>query len=406
VTVFQPADAAEAADHIAAAAAARQPLELLSGGSKRGLGRPPQATHQLDASRLSGVIDYDPAELQLTAHAATPMAQIEALLADQHQMLAFEPPDWRALLGSAGTPTLAGVIACNLAGPRRVRAGAARDHILGFNAVNGLGEPWKSGGKVVKNVTGYDLSKLQCGAYGTLSLLTRITVKVMPRPETACSLLFIGLPDEAAIALLAQALNTPWEVSAAAHLPALAAGRSQLTAVRAARAAMTVLRLEGPAPSVRSRATALQAQLGGGELLAADDSRLLWSEIGTVRQLLADGQRCVWRLCPTPSAAPALLQLLRARLPSSDGFYDWGGGLLWLSIDANEAGADGAAGIVRMAMQPAGGHATLVLASDVVRAATPVFEPMPSALAALNQRVKHSFDPHGILNPGRMQECR
>ena len=406
MTVFQPADAAEAVDLIAAAAAGREPLELLSGGSKRGLGRPAQTPHQLDASRLSGVIDYDPPELQLTAHAATPMAQIEALLADNGQMLAFEPPDWRGLLGSRGTPTLAGVIACNLAGPRRVRAGAARDHILGFSGVNGRGEPWKSGGKVVKNVTGYDLSKLQCGAYGTLSLLTRLTVRVMPRPETGCSLLFAGLPDEAAIALLAQALNTPWEVSAAAHLPAPAARRSQLTAVREGNAAMTVLRLEGPAPSVRSRAAALQAQLGGSELLAADDSRRLWNEIGAVRPLLADGERCIWRLCPTPSAAPALLRQLRSQLPSSDGFHDWGGGLLWLSVDAAEAGADAAAALIRRALQPVGGHATLVLAADAVRAATPVFEPLPGALAALSQRVKHSFDPHGILNPGRMQEPR
>lgn len=404
MTVYRPADAAEAAEVIAAAAAERQPLELLAGGTKRGLGRPMRTSHSLDASRLSGVIDYDPPELQLTAHAATPMAQIESLLADNRQMLAFEPPDWRGLMGSHGTSTLGGVIACNLAGPRRVRAGAARDHILGFFGVNGRGESWKAGGKVVKNVTGYDLSKLQCGTYGTLSLLTQITVKVMPRPETVCSLLFRGLSDEAAIALSSQALNTPQEVSAAAHLPAAAARRSQVTAVADRSDTVTVFRLEGPTPSVISRLASLRAQLGGGEPLQADDSRLLWDEIGAVRPLLAAHNRCLWRLCPTPAAAPLVQQQVRAKLPSSEGFYDWGGGLLWLSIDAREAGADGGAQVVRNALRQAAGHATLILASDAVRTNVPVFQTLPAPLAALNQRVKYGFDPHGILNPGRMRE--
>ena len=250
MTVFQPSDAAEAAEVDAWAAAESQPLEIVGGGSKRGLGRPPRAEHRLDVSRLAGIVDYEPAELILTARAATPMAEIEAQLETRRQMLAFEPPDWRGLLGGGGEPTLGGVLACNLAGPRRVRAGAARDYFLGFSAINGWGEVWKAGGKVVKNVTGYDMCKLQAGAYGTLSVLAEVTLKVMPKPETACTILLQSMADEVAIPELSQALNTPYEVSAAAHLPAQVARRSGVAAVAEGLGAVTALRLEGPAPSV------------------------------------------------------------------------------------------------------------------------------------------------------------
>jgi len=404
MTVFQPSDAAEAAEVVAWAAAEGQPLEIVAGGSKRGLGRPPRADHQLDLSRLAGIVDYDPAELILTARAATPMAEIEAELKAKRQMLAFEPPDWRGLMGGDGEPTLGGVLACNLAGPRRVRAGAARDYFLGFSAINGWGEVWKAGGKVVKNVTGYDMCKLQAGAYGTLSVLTEVTLKVMPRPETACTILLQSMADEVAIPELSQALNTPCEVSAAAHLPAPVARRSSVAAVAEGLGAVTALRLEGPAPSVAFRANAIESLLGHGLRLDAAETRRLWTEIGQVRPLLGSGARCVWRLCPTPTSAPAITNALRAQFASAEAFYDWGGGLIWLSLEASEAGPDGGAAQVRAAMAQTGGHATLVLAPDDVRAAAAVFEPLQSALASLSKRVKSSFDPRGVLNPGRMQE--
>ena len=406
MTAFQPSDAAAAAEVVAWATGEGQSLEIVAGGSKRGLGRPPRSDHRLDLSRLAGIVDYDPAELILTARAATPMAEIEAELEAKRQMLAFEPPDWRGLIDgeATGEPTLGGVLACNLAGPRRVRAGAARDYFLGFSSINGWGEIWKAGGKVVKNVTGYDMCKVQAGAYGTLSVLTEVTLKVMPRPETACTILLQGMADEIAMPELSQALNTPYEVSAAAHLPAPAARRSAVAGVAEGGGAVTALRLEGPAPSVAFRAKAIESLFGRGLRLDAAETGRLWAEIGQVRPLLPSGAVCVWRLCPTPTSAPVVSNALRAQFASAEVFYDWGGGLIWLSLEADEAGPDSGASRVRAAMREAGGHSTLVVAPDDVRARVAVFEPLEGALASLMKRVKSGFDPGGVLNPGRMYE--
>src|SRR6266853_6399002 len=213
---FIPSDLSELRDAVAEALAAEEPLEIVGGGSKRALGRPVQAAHTLDLSLLSGIRDYAPSELVLTAGAATPLAEIERALDGSGQMLAFEPPDWRGLLGvpdedSAG-PTLGGVIACNLSGPRRIKSGGPRDHFLGFRAVSGRGEIFKAGGKVVKNVTGYDLSKLMAGSYGTLAALEEVSVKVLPCPETVATVLFAGIAPDAATLLMAAALGSPHEV--------------------------------------------------------------------------------------------------------------------------------------------------------------------------------------------------
>ena len=204
MSILQPSDAKQIAEMISWVVAEGDTLEIVAGGTKRALGRPMKTDHVLDVSGLSEIIEYEAAELVLTAQPGAPLASINAELAKKRQMLAFEPPDWRALLGAEGEPTLGGVIACNLAGSRRVRAGSARDYILGFSAVNGFGEIWKAGGKVVKNVTGYDMCKLQAGAYGTLSALTEVTVKVMPKPETACTIVLHGLADEVAIPVVGE----------------------------------------------------------------------------------------------------------------------------------------------------------------------------------------------------------
>ncbi|MGO9421601.1 FAD-binding protein [Roseiarcus sp.] len=404
MSTLQPSDARETAEIVAWAAAEGRSLEIVAGGTKRALGRPVKPEHVLDLSRLAGIVAYEPAELVLTAGPGEPLATIAAALAAKGQMLAFEPPDWRSLLGSSGEPTLGGAIACNLAGSRRVRAGSARDYLLGFSAVNGFGETWKAGGKVVKNVTGYDLAKLQAGAYGTLSALTEVTVKVTPKPETSCTLVLHGLADEVAIPMLAQALNSPFEVSGAAHLPAAAARRSRVGGVSVGLAAATLLRLEGPRPSVAYRADALEALLGRGARLDDWETEVFWAELGSVRPLLAPGARIVWRLCPTPSRAASLAQACLTALRSAEVVFDWGGGLVWLCLDEGEAGADGAASVVRPAMKSAGGHATLIAAPEAVRGSTPVFEPLESAVARLSARVKSGFDPRHILNPGRMQE--
>jgi glycolate dehydrogenase FAD-binding subunit len=392
MTHFRPAEERELVDIVAAAVAQEEPLEIVAGASKRGLGRPLQTPHVLDVSAFSGIRTYEPEELVLTAGAATPIGEIEAALAARGQMLAFEPPDWSALLGVAAGGSLGGVIACNLCGPRRIKAGAARDHFLGFRAVSGRGDAYKAGGKVVKNVTGYDLCKLIAGSYGTLSVLTEVTMKVLPRAAAERSILLRGLDDGAAQRAMTEALNSSHEVSGAAHLPAGEGGRNR---------PLTVLRLEGPVPSVEARAPALRrelAEFGACEEVPDEESARLWRAVRDVSPLAAAPASAVWRVSVPPSAGPALAASV-ARALDSACFFDWGGGLVWFALPG---AGDGGAAILRGAVAASGGHATLIRAPDALRSAVPVFEPQPPALAALTRRVKESFDPRRILNRGRM----
>ncbi|MGA8379493.1 MAG: FAD-binding protein, partial [Stellaceae bacterium] len=373
-----------------------------------GLGRPLQVPRILDLSRLAGIRDYQPAELVLTAAAATPLAEVEAALAPSRQMLAFEPPDWRHLLGSDGEPTLGGALACNLSGPRRIKSGAARDHFLGFRGVSGRGEVFKSGGKVVKNVTGYDLSKLLAGSYGTLAALEEVTVKVMPRPEHTATVVLCGLDAPAASAVMSRALNSPYEVSGATYLPAGASIRSAgLTDV----SGIAAFRLEGPAPSVGFRRERLLAELAADReraVLDDDASIAFWRAIRDVKPLTDLPDRAVWRVSVAPARGAALGEAI-ARSAEANWFADWGGGLVWIGVASGEERAeDGGAGLIRAAIRGpdghGGGHATLIKAPAALRRAVPVFEPQPPALAALAARIKESFDPRHILNPGRMVE--
>lgn len=401
MSVFEPSDTAELAAIVASAAAAGETLEVVGGGSKRLLGRPARTGHVLDLKRISGIVDYDPAELLLTVRAATPLADIERELAARQQMLAFEPPDWGALLGSVNQPTIGGVLACNQSGPRRVRAGAARDHFLGFTAVNGWGETWKAGGRVVKNVTGYDLCKLQAGAFGTLSVLTEVTVKVLPRPEASCTLLLRTQDAEAAAAHMSTALNTPHEVNAAAYLPFPALAHSRAAGLASADEGIVALRVEGPAPSVIHRADALEDLFGAAPRLKDDDSIRFWADIAAVRPLLGSAG-CVWRINPPPASAAIVLDALSVRFGTESAFMDWGGGQIWLGLPTDAAGPDGGAAAVRATLAGVGGHATLFVAPEAIRAEADVFEPLAPSLAALSRRVKSSFDAMGVLNPHRL----
>ena len=404
MTLHLPLDEKQIAEVVACAAADKQALEVVAGGSKRAFGRPVKADHVLDVSAISGIVNYEPAELILTARPGTPLAAIKTELAGKGQMLAFEPPAWKGLLQSHAEPTLGGILATNLGGPRRVRAGAPRDYLLGFSAVNGRGEIFKAGGKVVKNVTGFDMSKLLAGSFGTLSVLTEVTFKVMPRPEAECTVLLHALADEVAISAMARALNTPFEISGVAHLPAAAARRASVPVVAEGLGAVTALRIEGPAPSVAFRADAIENLFGHGTRLENAISAQFWDDVGEVCSLLPQAERIIWRLCPTPSQAAIVVDDIKARLPSADAYFDWGGGLVWLSLDPSEAGADAGAGIVRGAMMSCGGHSTLVVAPATTREKVTIFEPVPRPLKALKARVKNGFDPMGVLNPGRMQE--
>ncbi len=388
---LKPRDTRDTCEAVKWAAAEHHPLEIIGQGSKRALGRPVQTAHVLDMSGVSGVEIYEPAELVLTVHAGTPIADIEALVADNGQELSFEPMDYGPLLGdTAGKGTVGGVIGANLAGPRRIKAGAARDHILGLEAVSGRGEIFKSGGRVVKNVTGYDLPRALCGSWGTLSVATTITLKVNPKPETTSTFVLNGLSNEYAVKAMCMAMGSSAEVSGAAHLPSGIDGDT----------ARTVLRLEGFAASVDYRFKSLEkllAPFGAAVRLADGGSQALWASIRDVLPF-AGGVSPVWRISVAPTAGAELVAALGAGL-DLDAYFDWSGGLVWVRLKDGQLHDRE----IRQAITAiGGGHATLVRASPSDRLSVDVFQPQPEALAQLAKRVKAQFDPHGILNPGRM----
>ncbi len=376
------------------------PLEVLGHGSKRDIGRPVQAEHGLDLARLTGITLYEPAELVLSAKAGTPLQDIQNLLAENGQQLAFEPMDYGPLLGGQpGRSTIGGVLASNLSGPRRLKAGAERDHILGIHAVSGRGEAFKSGGRVVKNVTGYDLSKGLAGSWGTLAVVTDVTFKVLPAAETETTLAVRGLYDEQAVAAMSLAMGSSAEVSSAAHLPYPAVAR--VNGGRFGSDSATLLRVEGFAPSVAARLDMLKTLLrnaGPLEEIDSDRSRTLWAEVRDCTPFAGGDERPVWRVSMAPSNCHGMVMALRQQC-AVDAFYDWQGGLAWLRMESGDPEAELVRALVR---KHGGGHALLVRATVAHRSSLPVFQPQPPALAALSGRLKEQFDPMNILNPGRM----
>jgi glycolate oxidase FAD binding subunit len=397
--VAKPRDPKEVEETVRWALSHDKTLDVVGRGTKRGLGRPSQTDLTLDLSALTGVTLYEPEELVLSAKAGTPIGDIEKLLEKSNQEMAFEPMDYGPLLGGgANAGTIGGVLATNLAGPRRIKAGAARDHFLGATAVTGRGETIKTGGRVVKNVTGYDLCKVLAGSYGTLTAMTDVTIKVLPKAETEATLLIHGLDDAQAAAAMAAAMGSPFDVSGAAHLPDHVASRFDGLPNADA---TTALRLEGVAPSVAHRSKALAELMkpyGKRTLLDAASSRALWRSIRDVKAFAAPDTiaRPLWRI----STAPGQGHRIAAQItPAAQMFYDWAGGLVWVAMPfADEPDAKA----IRAAVAACGGHATLVRAPAAVRAAVDVFEPQDSGVTALTKRVKESFDPKGVLNPGRM----
>jgi glycolate oxidase FAD binding subunit len=379
----------------------KAPVEIVGTGTKRGIGRAMQTSVTLDLSALCGVLLYEPDELVMTAGAGTLLRDIEALLTENGQQFAFEPPDLSSLLGTAHAGTVGGMVAANFAGPRRIKSGAVRDHLLGFTAVSGLGEKFKSGSRVMKNVTGYDLSKLMAGSWGTLAVLAQATFKVLPAPETETTIMLVGLAEDTAAHAMSAALQSAADVSGAAHLPADIAAASRSRLVRAAEGPVTFLRLEGVGPSVEFRCQRLSETLspfGQTERLDETKSRALWIAVRDVHYLADGKDRLVWRISVPPMEGPRVLRTIREAC-NARGFYDWAGGLIWLDVPPT---ADGSAAAIRAAIAPATGHATLIRAPASLRASVEVFQPQPPALAALTRRVKEAFDPIGILNPGRM----
>jgi glycolate oxidase FAD binding subunit len=397
--ILKPRDGKDAEEAVRWALANDKALEVMGAGTKRGIGRPSQTDLTLDLSGLDGVTLYEPEELVLSAKAGTPMAEIEKLLDYNDQEFAFEPPDYGPLLGGeAGKATIGGVIAANLSGPRRLKAGAARDHFLGVHAVTGRGETIKSGGRVVKNVTGYDLCKVFAGSWGTLVAMIDVTLKVLPKAEIEASVVVHSLDDASAARAMAAATNSAFDVSAAAHLPDHIAGRfPELLKGEAA----TILRVEGFEPSVEHRKKALAALLkdyGAVALLDHADSRAVWRGLRDVTPFAAAdvAHRPLWRVSTAPARGHEIVAQLT---PAAQVYYDWGGGLVWIAMPFGDE-PDAAA--VRSAVAKCGGHATLIRAPAAVRATLDVFDRQDAGVAALSKRIKDGFDPRGVLNPGRM----
>ncbi|MBY8976703.1 glycolate oxidase subunit GlcE [Rhodobacteraceae bacterium NNCM2] len=384
MTEYAPTTEGELAEIVADAAKRAAPLEITGGGTRLGLGRPVQAEAKLSTSAISGISLYEPAALTLVVKAGTPVAEVEAALAGEGQMLPFEPMDHRSLLGSTGEPTIGGVVACAVSGPRRIQAGACRDAMIGVRFVDGRGEVIRNGGRVMKNVTGYDLVKLMAGQYGTLGVLTEIAFKVLPRPARSITVTIDGLEDAKAVNAMAEAMGSPFDVSGAAH----ANGK-------------TLLRVHGMADQAGYRAEQLARRLrafGTVEQFEGEASDTLWQGVRDCAGF-AGTEGAVWRLSVKPSDAPGMVAAIHKALPA-EVLYDWAGGLVWLKVPEEGDAGDAA---IRAQTGARGGHATLVRASATTRAAVEVFEPEAAPLARISAGLRAKFDPSGILNPGRMR---
>ncbi len=399
-------DAKDVEQVVRAAIASEQPLEIVGHGSKRTIGQPMATNALLDLSTLNAVTSYEPNELIVTVQAGAPLADVLSLIDSKNQQFAFEPMNTAPLLGTPNVGTIGGMIGAGLAGPRRIKAGGARDHLLGAHAVSGFGDSFVAGGKVVKNVTGYDLCKLLAGSWGTLAVMTEVTLKVMPRPESERTLMLRGLDDVTASRAMTAALGSPFDVSGAAHVPnsAFRGSTGAVAGLEASGQSITLLRLEGIAASASHRAASLVktlAPFGSAEIVEDAASATIWAFIRDVQPFAASGALGawpVWRIVCPPASGGALGEKI-ARETGGDVIYDWGGGLIWAAVPPKP---DAQAALVRARVDAVGGHATLLRAPDDVRRSVDVFHPQQAGLAALGERVRHSFDPRHILNRGRL----
>jgi glycolate oxidase FAD binding subunit len=406
VDTLKVRDANDVEQAVRAALAGEQPLEIIGHGSRRLIGQPMATNALLDLSDLNAVTSYEPSELVITVQAGAPLADVVSLIDSQNQQFAFEPVSTAALLGAPNLGTIGGMIGAGLAGPRRIKAGGVRDHLLGAHAVSGFGDSFKAGGRVVKNVTGYDLCKLLAGSWGTLAVMTEVTLKVMPRPESERTLVLHALDDVAANRAMTTALGSPFDVTGAGHQPnsAFRAVLGGLGDLGNRQQAVTLLRLEGITASVAHRADALArllAPFGPAEILADAASAAIWSSIRDVQPFAANGALGawpVWRIVCPPASGGALGRQL-ARDTGGDVIYDWGGGLIWAALPPKP---DAHAALVRQRVGAVGGHAALLRAPVEVRRNVDVFHPQQGGLAGLSERVRHSFDPNNILNRGRL----
>ncbi|WP_169544713.1 FAD-binding protein [Sneathiella aquimaris] len=385
------------------ALAGNKSFAVQGNGSKSELGRPLQTDCILSMSSLQGVEMHEPAELVMQAKTGTRLSDIQAILKQAGQKLAFSPPDLGPLLGTeAGASTIGGVFGCNLSGSSRIKAGAARDHLLGVKGFSGRGEAFQTGSRVMKNVTGYDLCKLVCGSYGTIALYTSLTFKVLPDAEKKRTVLIFGLAPDEAVRVMKDAMSSVHDVSAASYLPEQVAVTCDISHVTDAQRSVTALLVEGPAPSAEFRCAALLDECGNGAEtgeLHGHNSDAFWSFVGDVKPFVKEQSRSVWRVSLPPASAPLFVQHLSEFLPEAQYYLDWAGGLVWVSVpaDIDRAGVD----IIRSSLLD-GGHATLVRADMALRQDVSPFHPQNKVLAQMSERVRQGFDPKGIFNPGRM----
>jgi glycolate oxidase FAD binding subunit len=387
-TYFQPTNADALVEMISEAHAAETRLELIGGGTKRTLGDPVAADAILDLSGLTGIDFYEPEELVIKVRTGTSLAEIREVLAAKKQHLAFEPPDYAAFFGNPfATDTVGGIVACNLAGPRRIFAGAPRDAILGVEGVNGRGEAFKGGGRTVKNVTGFDIPKLMTGSFGVLAALSSVTLKVLPAPPYEVTLLVSGLDDGTACELLADLLGTPVDLSAAAHF-----GGTRETVT------LTALRLEGLREPVAARQTELESRLrrmADVRTIAEDGSRDFWCRSRDLNSFAGYPHDCVWRLMLPGTQAARVVKAV-----GGEAIYDWGGSMVFIRTETGKA--EEHAAVLRAMVAEAGGNACLFRAPAALRRQIGTFQPRAKALSELGERVRQMFDPKGILNPGKL----
>ncbi|GLQ06496.1 FAD-binding protein [Sneathiella chinensis] len=385
------------------ALAGKHRLAIAGAGTKIGIGRPVEADAAVRLEGLSGVELYEPAELVMQAQAGTRLTEIRDILGREGQKLAFDPPDYGPLLGHpAGLGTIGGIFCCNLSGAARVKAGAARDHLLGVQGFTGRGQAFKTGSRVMKNVTGYDLCKLVAGSYGTLTIASRMTFKVLPRPEKTRTVLVFGVGEAEAVAAMRDALSSEHEVCAAAYLPEGVARRSGVSYLQSENRSVVALRIEGPGPSAEFRCVAirgLMAAYGETEELHGQNSGTLWRFVGDVGAFVQDDPGVVWKVSVPPAGAPAYLKRLREHVQDMEYYLDWGGGLIWIALPNHTA--TGGEYAIRQSLNGEG-HATLIRGSESLRASIAPFQPQNPVLARISEKIREGFDPHRILNPGRM----
>ncbi|HET6390502.1 FAD-binding protein [Hyphomicrobium sp.] len=400
--LFRPAAEWELQSMVARLAREKRAIEVVGHGALRNTGRVANADVVLTTVGLKGVTLYEPTELVMSARSGTPVFEIESVLAARGQMLAFEPVDLGPTTGApGGALTIGGVFATNFSGSRRISAGSARDNLLGVRAVNGRGELFKSGGRVMKNVAGLDVARGLTGSWGTLAIMTEVTFKVAPLPQTMQTLAYVGLPDDLAIEALNVAMATPLEVSGAVHLPKNCAERLRVPKLKDARKSLTLLRLETFSTSIDERREKLKAALkvyGTPIELDQEETFSLWSEFRTLSVMPFSTGTSLWRIATLPTKAPEIVAAIH-KFMDAVAFYDWAGGLVWLEVPA---AADAGAADVRRAVAVSGGHATLIRAEPEIRSSVDVFEPLKPEIERLTRGIKQAFDPNGLLNRGRM----